>query len=197
MNESAHAEFPRVEQRLPDAALEAIGVLRTRSSEEIESSRFNIGYECLDRKMWFPEKALPHLVTLGAKRARVQTGWSRCETENGQYDFAWLDEIVDTLLSHGIQPWFNVSYGNMLYTDAPAADAVGWAPIYSQTARDGWTSFLQALVRHFRDRVRHYEIWNEPDLAVFWKPHPPSPAGYTDLVKLSVAAIRAEQPEAL
>ena len=62
----------------------------------------------------------------GAKYARVQPGWSRTELVRGQYDFTWLDRTVDKLLAGGIQPWLNLGYGNMLYTDAPAPDACGW-----------------------------------------------------------------------
>jgi hypothetical protein len=54
-----------------------------------------IGFETLDRKFFDPKPTYEPLEKLGIKWARVQTGWSRCETTKGKYDFAWLDEIVD------------------------------------------------------------------------------------------------------
>jgi hypothetical protein len=156
-----------------------------------------IGFETLDRRFFDPEKTYEPLEKLGIKWARVQTGWSRCETTKGKYDFAWLDEIVDTLRGHGIQPWFNLTYGNQLYSpQAINAFAVGWAPITDET-RQPWLRFVRALAEHFRGRVQHWEIWNEPNITLFWKPKKPSPAGYAELVKLTAPAIRASIPDAV
>lgn len=191
-----HEMFADLPDRLPGCGLRKTGTLKTRPSIEIGSSRFNVGFECLDRRMWHPEKTWKHVGALGAKWARVQTGWARCETKTGVYEFGWLDAIVDRLMSLGVQPWFNLGYGNMLYTKAPAPDAVGWAPIYSEEARKAWARFVEALVRHFSDRVQHYEIWNEPDLTCFWKPSPPNPGDYADLVALTAPVIRRACPGA-
>jgi len=171
--------------------------LRMRSSREIQASPINIGYECLDRDMWDREKAFPQLAETGVKWARVQTGWGRCELADGVFSFAWLDEIVDELIGIGVQPWFNVTYGNRLHTAAPAPDAVGWAPVYSESAARAWRRFVRELTKHFRDRVRHYEVWNEPDIRVFWKGVPPDPLKYAELVAITAEEIRRLHPDAV
>ncbi|NUQ00445.1 MAG: FHA domain-containing protein [Armatimonadetes bacterium] len=111
MNPGIDLDLPRLGQPL--------GKLATRPAAEIATSRFSVGCECLDRGMWQFQRTLPHLARLGAKWARVQTGWGRCERTPGQYDFTWLDEIVDALRAVGIQPWFNVGYGNNRIGRAP------------------------------------------------------------------------------
>lgn len=171
--------------------------LRMRTSLEIKGSPINICYECLDRDMWQREKAFPHLAETGVKWARVQTGWSRCELEDGVFSFEWLDEIVDELIGVGVQPWFNVCYGNQLHTAAPAPDAVGWAPIYAESAVVAWRRFVGALVDHFKDRVQYYEVWNEPDIVVFWKGTPPDPVKYAELVAITAEEIRQHFAEAI
>ncbi len=182
---------------ISENGLTRLGTLKTKSSRQITQSRFSIGCECLDRKMWNFDKAYPHIAALGAKWARVQTGWSQCEKVKGKYDFAWLDAIVDKLLAVGIQPWFNVGYGNRHYTpDAPHETAVGWTPVYDQAARTGWENFVKALARHYQLRVAYYEVWNEPDIRPFWTPHEPSPEMYTDLVALTSRAIHSVFPKA-
>jgi hypothetical protein len=125
----------------------------------------------------------------GVKHARVQTGWNRCEEKIGKYDFEWLDEIVDKLLKIGIQPWFNLGYGNIHHTESRHNDSVGWAPIRSETEKEGWTNFVSALVKHFKTRVTHYEVWNEPDLDCFWEGGS-SPSEYMELLKLTVPVIK-------
>lgn len=92
--------------------LEVLGKVRPRPSKSIAASPLGVGFETLDRQMFAPEPTYPFLAQLGAKWARVQTGWCRCEPAKGKYDFAWLDAIVDRLLAIGIQPWFNLGYGN-------------------------------------------------------------------------------------
>jgi len=148
--------------------------------------------------MFDPERVYPHLGELGAKWARVQTGWGRCEPVKGQYDFAWLDAAINRLLALGIQPWFNLGYGNRLYTpDAPDNFAVGWIPLGTGEAEQGWLRFVRALAEHFRDRVKHWEIWNEPNHRNFWKPNEANPSEYVRFVRMTVPIIRQCVPGAV
>ncbi len=171
--------------------LTPVGRLATKTSAEIGASCFSVGVETLDRGMWDFDRGLPAIVPLGAKWARVQTGWGKCETTRGVYDFAWLDHIVDALLAAGIEPWFNVGYGNQLYLpDAPHPTAVGWTPIHDEGARAGWAGFTAALAQHFAGRVSWYEVWNEPDISAFWTPYESTPESYTDLAILTAQSLR-------
>ncbi|MFA6294634.1 MAG: beta-galactosidase [Victivallales bacterium] len=178
-----------------DFGFKFLGKLGNKKSTQIESSRLGIGFETLDRDMWNVEHAWPVLEDLGVKWARVQSGWAKTEKERGVYNFSWLDVIVDKLLERGVQPWLSVSYGNPFYTPNATADAAGFPPIYTEVERQGWTNYVRALTEHFRSRVTHYEIWNEPDCSGFFKPKP-EPALYADLVKLTVTTIKAFQPDA-
>lgn len=176
----------------------SMGKVRPRNSKEIAASPLSVGFETLDRRMFDPERVYPHLAQLGVKWARVQTGWGRCEPERGRYDFAWLDAIVDSLLEIGIQPWFNLGYGNRLYTpEAEDASAVGWAPVFSEEARAGWTRFVSAIAQHFAGRVRHWEIWNEPNTGLFWRPRKPEARDYVDLVTITAPLVRRSVPHAV
>mgnify|MGYP000498257821 CR=1 FL=1 len=110
----------------PSLDLQKIGQLRHVKSSEIENSKISIGFECLDRFIFDPERYYDKLAAIGVKWAHCQTGWSRCEKEKGIYDFAWLDSVVDNLLERGVEPWFNFGYGNKLYMpDAFGEAAVG------------------------------------------------------------------------
>jgi polysaccharide biosynthesis protein PslG len=181
------------------APLRAAELLRTRKALEIKSSPFSVGFETLDRQLFDDERVYPHLAALGAKWARVQTGWVRCEKTKGIYDFAWLDRIVDRLISIGVQPWFSVGFGNPLYT--PGAEqhtGVGWVPLNSAEAREAWVRFVAKTAEHYRGRVRHWEIWNEPNGATFWRPSgKPDPAGYIELVRMTAPEIRKRIPDAV
>jgi polysaccharide biosynthesis protein PslG len=181
-----------------EIALPELGRLRPLRSKEIKASPLSIGFETLDRRMFDPKRTYEHLGKLGVKWARAQTGWCRCETTKGKYDFGWLDEVVDALGDQGIQAWFNLGYGNKLYTpEAPDVSAVGFAPVFTPEARAGWSAFVTALAQHFADRVKCWEIWNEPNIEIFWRPKKPDAAGYVELIKLTAPIIRQHIPDAM
>ena len=107
----AYAEIHKVN------GMKKLGMLKKYTSKEIKDSRISIGFECLDRELFKPEKCYELLGKTGVKFARCQTGWVRCETEKGKYDFAWLDDVVDNIIAQGVQVCFNVGYGNPIYMD--------------------------------------------------------------------------------
>ncbi|MDQ7905776.1 beta-galactosidase [Phytohabitans sp. ZYX-F-186] len=186
------------DQLPPLAGVSPMGrVAITRPTAEIASSRLGIGFETLDRWMFTPEPVYPHLARLGATWARVQTGWSRCETAEGRYDFEWLDSIVDSLAGAGVRTMFSVTFGNKLYMpDAPHESAVGYVPTYYERALPAWTAYVRALAARYRGRVTHWEVWNEPNIPQFWQPRPVSGADYAELVRVTAEAVRAEIPDA-
>jgi len=177
--------------------LSKLGKLKTRTSAEIKASPLSVGYETLDRQHFDPSKTYAHAAQLGVKWARCQTGWARCEKTRGVYDFAWLDEVVDGLLKIGIQPWFNLGYGNPLYTPKADETAVGWVPVFDEAAMEGWKAFTVKIAEHFKDRVKHWEIWNEPNITGFWKPGKPDAASYVRLVEQTAPLLRAGVPGAV
>jgi len=167
--------------------LSYLGKLPYRKSVDIKKSIVGIGMETLDRDTFDPNDIYGFLADSGVKWARCQTGWLKCEKEKGVYDFAWLENIVESLLHIGIQPWFSVSFGNPLYTPVEEYDNyavkhpgerppgrirgyVGEVPLYhGAEAVKGWHNYLVALANRFKGRVSHWEIWNEPDhLGMFW-----------------------------
>lgn len=180
------------------AGLPVLGKVAPRDSAAIAASPLSVGFETLDRRMFEPERTYPHLARLGVKWARVHTGWCRTELQRGQFDFAWLDAVVDSLLNIGIQPWFCVGFGNRLYTpEAEFESAVGWVPTGTAAGRQAWLRYVGALAEHYRKRVRHFEIWNEPQGKSFWRPDEPGPEKYVELVRFTVPAIRERRPDAV
>jgi hypothetical protein len=181
-----------------DFGYRVIGKLAPRSSLSVKASPIGIGFEVLDRKVFAPEKTYERLAATGVKWARCQTGWARTERSKGSYDFAWLDGVVDSLATIGIQPWFNFGYGNKLYTPEAATEyAVGFVPLYTAEARAAWVKYTQTIAERYRTRVRHWEIWNEPNIPNFWQPTKPNPADYVELVKLTAPEIRKRVPNAV
>ncbi len=151
--------------------LKQIGKVQFQNSKDIPHSRLGIGFEKLDRDIFDPNKAYDKVARIGVKKVRIQSGWMKTEKVKGVYDFAWLDTIVNELLSRGLEPWMCLCYGNPLYTElaVPVFGAVGCPPIKTEEEMQAWLRYVEATVNHFKDRIDLFEIWNEPDCAYSWK----------------------------
>ena len=169
--------------------LKKVGTLTPKSAAQLASSRLGIGFEKLDRDAFDPEKAYDKLAAVGVKWIRIQSGWAKTEQQKGVYDFAWLDAIVNNLLDRGMIPWMCMCYGNSLYTEAAKAvfGSVGCPPIHTEEEKQAWHNYCVAVAKHFRGRVKHYEVWNEPDGKWCWK----HGVSATELGHFTIATARA------
>lgn len=138
-----------------------IGMLEPVHSSDIEESWWSIGCETLDRDYSIFKNYEKYVGETGVGYARIQSGWAKCETEKGVYNFEWLDEIVQGLSNQGVKPWICLCYGNPLYSDDGAdlnANIFPEGPVM-----DAWNKYVEAVVKRYKGIVTMYEVWNEPD----------------------------------
>jgi hypothetical protein len=55
--------------------------------------------------------------------------------------------------------------------------------------------YVHAFVEHFRGRVNHVILWNEPNISLEWGYRPVDPEGYTDLLRVVYPKAKAANPE--
>jgi GH35 family endo-1,4-beta-xylanase len=60
-----------------------------------------------------------------------------------------------------------------------------------------YAAFVAAFVQHFKGRIGHYIIWNEPNTAAEWGQRPPDPEGYAELLKVVYARAKEADPAAV
>lgn len=142
--------------------LEQIGTLVTHHADGSGLSRWSVGCECLDRDMSCFANYRKDIGELGVGYARIQSGWAKCEKVKGEYDFAWLDEIVNGLNEEGVLPWMCLCYGNPVYGGAGAD--LGSRLFSDEETMKGWCNYVKAVVRRYADKVYAWEVWNEPNL---------------------------------
>jgi hypothetical protein len=175
----------------PPNAFRPLGQLSVRSAQNIGSPfPFSVGAECMDRNYTEIANWLPYLSPLGAKEARIQGGWGRCEPTRGTYDFAWLDTIVNDMTAVGVTPWIQLSYGNPVYgPDGGSIEVNSPLPVHSAfTAFLAWTT---ALVTRYSGAVTTYEIWNEPNIQHI------NASSYAAFAAAVAATVRAVQPDSI
>lgn len=142
--------------------LKRIGTLKPRSTKEIASSRITVGCETLDRDFTDFNAYKAYLPPLGVKKIRLQAGWAKCEKVKGKYEWAWLDSIINYAVANGLEPWLETSYGNPIYEGGGKTGLLNSL----MTSPEGYAAYdrwVEALVSRYKDQVREWEIWNEPD----------------------------------
>jgi hypothetical protein len=123
----------------------------------------------------------------GYRLARMDLSWGAVERTPGDYNFAAYDRLVAHLARAGARPLFILDYGNRLYDG-------GRSP-YTEAGRAAFARYAAAAAAHFRGKGVLWEIWNEPNLAQFWKPAP-SADDYVRLALTTGRAVRAADPDA-
>lgn len=143
------------------APLEQTGTLSLARPDGSGRSLWSVGCETVDRGFTVFNEYRSFIAGTGAGYARMQSGWAKTEKVRGQYDFAWLDEMVDGVLEQGVRPWISLSYGNTIYGNGETD--LNAAIFEDEDTMQGWLAYVRTLVTRYRGKVGMYEIWNEPN----------------------------------
>ncbi len=141
---------------------QCIGKLKLKTSHETKN---DISIDCgtQDRDYVDYESYKGYLEPLGLHKVRLQAGWAKTEKRKGVYDFEWLDRVIDDVVSRGLTPWLQTSYGNPIYEGGGTIFLAGGWPV-SEEALDAWDKWVRAMAERYKGKVREWEIWNEPDI---------------------------------
>jgi polysaccharide biosynthesis protein PslG len=132
---------------------------------------------------------------------RLPVYWFEVEPRQGVHDFDQLDATIGAAAAAGVRVLPFV-YG----TPPWLADEAATPPLRDRASR-AWRRFLARLVRRYgrggslwrgrsiRRPIRRWQIWNEPNFPIFWKPRP-SATAYVRLLRISARTIRRLDPVA-
>ncbi|MDR3707325.1 MAG: cellulase family glycosylhydrolase [Capsulimonadaceae bacterium] len=118
---------------------------------------------------------------------RMDCPWQNVEKKLGVYDFRAYDALLGDLDKAGVRALLILDYGNPLYDS-------GLSP-HANADREAYARFCEAAAARYRNRGVIWELWNEPNLSVFWKPAP-NAEDYAALVKVTIHAMRIADPRA-
>lgn len=139
------------------------------------------------------EARLDDYARLGVQWARFQLIWANVQPD-GPADWRWgpIDALVDGLEARGISV-----LGAVTTTPAWADRAPGCAEQTCAPADPAqFASFAGAAAARYQGRVAAWEVWNEPNIALFWKPTP-DPVAYAALLRAVRPAVAAGDPGAV
>lgn len=183
---------PAVDASL-QVAMPLVGTVEKRDAKEIKGSNWIIGCETLDRDMADYHQYKEYLGPLGIKRLRMQAGWAKTEKQKGKYDWGWLDKIVEDATKRGLEIWLETSYGNPIYEGGGGINLSAGIPT-SEEALLAWDKWVKALVTRYKNRIKEWEVWNEPN---FGDNKINSPEKIAELNIRTAEIIKSIQPHAL
>ncbi len=109
------------------------------------------------------EKAVGLMQEAGVGWVRVDFLWQDIEPKCGEFSFNKYDEMVDVLTKSGIQV-----LGILNYATDWASSCGKWnCPPGDNSA---FVNYAQKVIGRYKDKVKHWEVWNEPDSAIYWNP---------------------------
>lgn len=129
---------------------------------------------------------------IGAGWIRFDIKWSVVEANRGTFNWTIYDRLVGEARKRGLSIVATLAY-TPSWARPPGASDDKFAPVDVA----GFATFARAAVnRYAAQGVQHYEIWNEPNLAAFWKPAPDA-VKYTALLKAAYTAIKSADASAV
>jgi hypothetical protein len=155
--------------------------------------------------------ALKSLHSIGASVARTDSFWATAEPQppvNGKHTYSWAydDRVAGVLARAGLRWQPIVDYATWWAGDGASGTAEpGLAPAHI----GDYALYAQQFARHFgvggtfwknnpslpQLPVKVFEIWNEPDIPIFWEPAP-NLTEYAEMYLFTRAAIHAVDPTA-
>lgn len=136
------------------------------------------------------ERDIQSIADAGFKWVRVDIFWDRVEKKKGHYDFktTGYDELDKWLKKRDITPYYILDYSNPIYEKNRS--------IVTKEGREAFAKFAKVTTHRYKNQGAIWEIWNEPNLGIFWETKP-SAKPYTALVKKVAPVIREQDPTGL
>ena len=171
------------------------GVFPTRDRAPRPDSAFGTHVTNVVRE---PTNTLLASEAMGARWIRLHDfgdfcHWRVVEPVKGRFE--WPDAEIDDLGRRGFTimanlghppPWAGRPHpkeqDHGTWTSAPPRDAAEWE------------NYVFKTVEHFRDRIRHWEVWNEPCWQGFFSG---TPEEYAELLKVAYRAVKRADPQAV
>lgn len=123
---------------------------------------------------------------------RQRFPWDQIEPEPGRFIWGPWDQIVAATTQHGLT-LVAVLDGSPTWARRPEDADNSSAP---PAQRADFGRFAAAFARRYGDRLRFYQVWEEPNIAPHWGTRPVDAADYAGLLREAAVQLRATDPDA-
>jgi hypothetical protein len=150
---------------------------------------------------WKMRRSLEMIREAGFGWIKQQVVWAAVERPaKGRYvdgatggdSWGKYDRIVFLAEQYGLNVIFRIDTAPE-WARPPGSAKIETPPVDPQDYAD----FVRKLAERYEGRVRHFQVWNEPNLPFEWGDREPSPAEYTNLLRAAYRAIKSTNPDAV
>jgi hypothetical protein len=119
----------------------------------------------------------------GFKFIRMDLTWEAIEKKKGVYEFdkSGYDALTQGCSRRGIRILYILDYSNRLYEPERS--------VSTDDGRRAFTAFAEAAAKRYSGKGILWEIWNEPNIEIFWRPQP-GVGDYCRLVETTAGKIK-------
>lgn len=155
--------------------LTEIGKIETKNSKDISASPWGIQAGSLDLNI------LTKAAEIGVKWTRLGADWSAIEIQKGLYNWQQTDSAFTIALEKGITPFITLGGANKIYLKESFNASPQLLEIYGKRpeppTRDpiafrAWLKFVKKTVERYKDKIKYWEVWNEPNHFAYWGVEP-------------------------
>ncbi len=131
---------------------------------------------------------------IGAKVARTGIGWGGIQPTADTWNWEPMDEMVAAYEKVGIELQYLCGFCPRWAAKPEHQNSKDWHDWNNrQPNLDAWRTYVTAVASRYQDKIRFYEMWNEPDIG-FWKS---SVEEYLDLLKVGYESVKQVNPQLL
>ena len=126
------------------------------------------------------------------KFMRISFGWDAIDSEEGKYNWLFWDEFVRMAVDdYGITLLPYICYVPQWISTGAKDTMYFWN--YPPKDNKPWGEFVKSLVNRYKNRIKTWELWNEPDIWIYWQG---TRKQFVDFMKAGAEAVREADPTA-
>jgi len=165
---------------------------RVPEPRKVEPEASTIGINIFQQQVWWYAYQVPMMAKVGVHWIRPWLAWENVWSTQQPSADTWDTRALDAALRR--MAMYDMEYQAILF-GAPqwVTGKAGWsAP--PEDRLDLWSQYVRRLVEQYKDRIRYWEMWNEPDL--MWQDETRhSGAHYVAVLKAGWEAAKAADPD--
>jgi len=109
---------------------------------------------------------------LGVRWCRADFTWDRVESSEDKINLAWLDDMLFKAIKYGITVMPILCYCARWASICPKGAFIEDPHHFPPRETAYWENYVKTIVSKYSSlpyNLKYYEIWNEPNIEVFWK----------------------------
>lgn len=106
-------------------------------------------------------RALTKIQNAGIKWIRIDFNWHEIEISRGYFKWSKIDKVVNNSIKKDLSILAILAY-------TPSWANNGQSKNYPPLKKHYWTNFVKKAVSRYKNKIKYWSMWNEPNLEKFW-----------------------------